>query len=348
MRAVVLHRHGGPEVLRLSRVPDPEPGPGEVRVAVEAIGLNYAEVLSRKGLYGWTPKMPYVLGMEAAGRVDRVGEGVEGIRVGDAVLVGRQAGAYAEYVVQRADAVLPVPEGFSMEEAAAFGVNYMTAWVALMKMARLLPTDRVVVTAAAGGVGTAAVQIAHHHGSEVVALAGSDPKLELARSLGAHHTVSYGVPDFEERLWDTVGERGVDVVLETVGGRVFRACDAVLAPFGRIVVAGYASLDYRWWKPHTWWRAWRDAPRMSLESMFKRSVGLLSTHLGYLLGRTAHLQPVWRELVSFVERHGIRPVVGHMLPFEEVAEAHRLMESRASKGKIVLRVRPSADQPEAR
>ena len=134
-----------------------------------------------------------------------------------------------------------------------------------------------------------------------------------------------------------MGDAGLDVVLETVGGDVFKACDSALAPFGRMVVAGYAELDYKLWNPLSWWRAWRGMPRMSLDSMFKRSTGMLSTHLGYLIPNASRMREIWDELLDYVAEHDIRPVVGHVLPFEEVAEAHRLMESRRSVGKIVLR-----------
>jgi synaptic vesicle membrane protein VAT-1 len=155
MKAIVLDRHGGPEVLRLREIPDPLPGAGHVRVRVEAIGVNFAEVLSRRGLYGWAPGMPYTLGMEATGTIDRLGAGVENRAVGERVIVGAQHGAYAERIVVPERQALPAIPGFSTEENAAVAVNYLTAWVALVEMARLRPSDRVLVTAAAGGGGTA-------------------------------------------------------------------------------------------------------------------------------------------------------------------------------------------------
>ncbi|MDH5589276.1 MAG: zinc-binding dehydrogenase [Gemmatimonadota bacterium] len=343
MKAILLSRHGGPGVLRVTEIPTPDPGPGEVRVKVEAVGLNYAEVLSRKGLYGWAPRLPYVPGMEAVGRIDRVGEGVDPARVGEAVVVGAQHGAYAEWVVARSAQALPAPragsgEAFTMEENAAFTVNWMTAWVGLMEMGRLRPTDRVLVSPAGGGVGTAAVAIAAAFGCEVVALAGSDAKLDRVRGLGASRTVNYRRPGWREALAAEVGPRGVDVALEMVGGGVFQGVKSVLAPFGRVVVAGYAELDYTLWNPFSWWRAWRGTPRMGLTEMFKGSNGILSTHLGYLLRDPERVAGVWGELTAFVRTHGLRPAVGHVLPFEEMADAHRLMESRESYGKIVLRM----------
>jgi len=338
VKGFLLERHGGPERLVLTDLPDPEPGPGQVRVRVEAVGLNYAEVLSRKGLYGWAPKLPYVPGMEAAGRIDRVGQGVDAARIGARVVVGSKFGAYAEAMVVRDVQALPAVPPWSVEENAAFGVNWMTAWVALMEMGRLRPTDRVLVSPAGGGVGTAAVQIASRFGCDVLAMAGSDDKLARVRALGAHVTINYRTPGWEDALDTEASRRGVDVALEMVGGDVFRAAAEALAPLGRVVVAGYAGLDYTLWNPVSWWRAWRGIPRMSLDRMLKRSNGILSTHLGYLLGDPDLMTRLRADLVAFASEHGLRPVVGHVLPFADMAAAHRLMESRDSYGKIVLKV----------
>ncbi|HEV2734520.1 MAG TPA: zinc-binding dehydrogenase [Longimicrobiaceae bacterium] len=337
MRAIVLERYGGPEVLRVREVPDPVPGSGEVRVRVEAIGVNFAEVLSRKGLYGWAPALPYTPGMEATGTIDLLGPGVQGRAIGERVIVGAQHGAYAERVVVPERQALPAIPGFSTEENAAVAVNYLTAWVALMEMARLRPGDRVLVTAAAGGVGTAAVQIATRFGCATVGLAGSDAKLEVIRSLGAGAAVNYRRAGFEERLRAAAGPGRFDVVLEVVGGEVFRSVWPVLAPFGRVVVAGFASLALQRWNPLSWLRTWRDLPKADVRTLAPASAGLMATHVGYLLDDPPRLARVWGELTAFVAAHGIRPVVGSTFTFDDMAGAHRLMESRRSVGKIVVR-----------
>lgn len=336
MHAWLLSRSGGPDVLRPVEVPDPEPGPGQVQVRVEAIGINYAEILSRRGLYGWAPKRPYVPGMEATGTVTALGPGVGQRSIGERVICGMQYGAYAETVVVDTARALPAPEGFSLEERAAYAVNFMTAWVALVELGRVRATDRVAITAAAGGVGTAAVQIAVAHGCQVLGLAGSEAKLERVRSLGAHDTVGYRSPDFVARLAEATADGGLDVVLETVGGDVYRACLERLAPFGRLVVAGYAELDYRLWNPLSWWRAWRGAPRMNVMNAAMASTGVLATHIGYLLPDEARLLRIWAELTDFTRKHDLRPVVGRTFGFEELPEAHRFMESRESVGKLVV------------
>ena len=363
MRAWMLRRSGGPEVLRLEDVPVPEPGPGQVRVRVARIGVNYAEVLSRKGLYSWAPSRPYVPGMEASGVVEAVGPGVERAP-GEPVLCGMQSGAYAEYVVVPEAAALPTLPHQTDAENAAVAVNFMTAWVALVEMARLRPRDRVAVTAAAGGVGTAAVQIAVAHGCPVIGLAGSAAKLERVQALGTARTVDYRADGWTEAFDGaltglgarrrhpsprgdgittdardvSMAERapGLDVVLELVGADVFRACRRRLAPFGRLVVAGYAALDYRWWNPWSWWTAWKGAPRMDVSAAARDSVGVLATHVGYLLPDEARLTAVWSALTDFAAAHDLRPVVGATYAFEDLPEAHRLMESRRSVGKILV------------
>ena len=328
LRQYLLRRHGGPAVLALSRGPSPSAGPGEVGVRVSAIGVNYAEILSRKGLYGWAPKLPYVPGMEATGVIDAVGPGVTGRAVGESVVVGTQFGCYAERVVVPAVRALPAVPGYSPAENAAFAVNYATAWVALMEMARLRPTDRVLVTAAAGGVGTAAVQLAAAFGCDVTGAVGSEAKRARLAPLGARQAILY--EDIRSKA------NQLDVVLELVGGPVYRDALASLAPFGRLVVAGFASLDLQRWNPWSWWRTWRDIPRAGIGDLALASRGVLATHLGYLLDDPPRLLDVWRDLTAFVERHGIRPVIGATVPFERMADAHRLIESRRCVGKVVV------------
>jgi len=195
-------------VLQVSEVPEPTPAPGEVMVGIDAVGINYAEVLSRKGLYGWAPPLPYVVGMEACGRIEKVGDGVDDERVGERVIVGAQAGCYAERVVVPAGQALPALPEFSLEENTAFAVNYMTAWVSLMEMARLRPSDRVLITASAGGVGTAALQIAKAFGCTVYAAAGSESKLPMLRDLGADLAVLLGQMEGRPALVSEIFENG--------------------------------------------------------------------------------------------------------------------------------------------
>lgn len=338
MKAYLLERHGGLETLRPREVPEPVPSADQVVVRVEAIGLNWAEVQSRRGLYGWAPPLPYVLGMEATGEIVAVGAAAGGRALGERVIVGTQYGCYAEQIAIPARLARPALAGYTVEENAAFAVNYLTAWVALFEMARLRPEDRVLIDAAAGGVGTAAVQLASHFGARVYGLAGNDEKVERLRGLGVAAAVNYRDPGYEAKLRAAIGGSGVEVVLALVAGEAFRAKLRLLAPFGRIVVVGVAGLAFRKWNPLSWWRTWRDLPRADLRRLFVGSHGVMATHIGYLLADAERLGVVWKRLTAFVERHGIRPIVGATFPFERMVDAHALMESRRSVGKIVVRV----------
>lgn len=337
MKAIVLRRHGGPGVLAVEDTRKPRPAKGEVGVSVRFAGVNYAEILSRKGIYGWAPKKPYIPGMECSGVIEETGEGVDESRVGEAVMVGAKFGSYAEHVVVPEANAVPVIDGYGFEEAASFLVNYMTAWVALFRMARAVAGEKVLVTAAAGGVGTAAVQLAARAGCEVYGMAGSAEKLGLIRSLGAVSAFNYRDPECFKNLIAVTG--GVDVVIEMVGGDIFRRSMDALNPFGRVVVTGFASLDLDKWNPVSWLRTWRDIPRANVGRMAEKSISVMSSHLGYLLDREPGMMTqLYGELREFVTAHGIRPVVDRVFGLAEAALAHEYIESRKSSGKVLLRI----------
>jgi NADPH2:quinone reductase len=323
MRAVLLTRHGGRDVLRITEVPKPEPRAGEVRVKIETIGINFAEVLSRRGLYGWAPRLPYILGMEAFGHIDGTGE---------PVIVGTQFGTYAESICVPASRALPAPRNFTPAQNAAFAVNYLTAWIGLFEMARLRTSDTLLVTSAAGGVGSAAVQLGAAFGARVIGAAGRG-KQDAVRQLGAVEALDYNNPSWHSRLGD------VDVVLEMTGGDVYRTALRHLAPMGRVVMAGASNAFPRTRNPFARIAALRDLPRASIFDMLRRSYGVMSFHVGWLLD-AGRIERQWRELVAFVEEHGITPVVHAELPFEEIAESHRLLEERRNVGKVVVRCAP--------
>jgi NADPH:quinone reductase-like Zn-dependent oxidoreductase len=331
MRAVLLTRYGGPEVLRISDVPAPEPRGGEVRVRIRTIGINFAEVLSRRGLYGWAPRLPYILGMEAFGNVDAVGSGVTAHKAGDRVIVGTQFGTYAEFICVPEARVLPAPERLTDDECAAFAVNYLTAWIGLMELARLRASDTLLVTSAAGGVGSAAVQLGARLGARVIGAAGPG-KQEAIRKLGAELAL-----DYSGKGWETQLGKGPDVVLEMTGGAVYRAAIRSVAPMGRVVIAGASDAFPRTRNPFARIAALRNLPRASILDMLRRSYGVMSFHAGWLLDAGVVL-PAWADLVRFTTAHGIRPVVGRTFAFEEIADAHRLLEERRNVGKVLVRV----------
>ncbi|MCB0262748.1 MAG: zinc-binding dehydrogenase [Calditrichaeota bacterium] len=336
MRAVILQKTGNPHSLHISDAPEPKPGPGQVSVKLQFSGINYAEILSRKGLYGWAVKRPYILGMEGSGIIEAVGDGVNPARVGQAVMVGTQNGCYAEKIVVPSVQAIPVISGFEMSENAAFLVNFMTAWVSLFSLAKLQPGEKVLITAAAGGVGSAAVQLAVKHGCEVYALAGNAEKIKFLKSLGVTGAISYHNPGWQNQLRDE--SNGLDVVLEMVGGEVFRQAFSMLNPLGRLTIAGYASMDLKKWNPVSWWQTWRDAPKINIMKLAHKSSAVMATHLGYLLKNPDLMQQTFADLEAFVVANNIRPVVGKIFPLENVGDAHQWIESRNSIGKVLLKI----------
>lgn len=336
MNAYVLKKSGPPKVLKISQVNDPEPSAGQVQVKVNCIGINYAEILSRKGLYGWAPKRPYIPGMEASGTITAVGEGVDSSRVGEKVIVGTQFGCYAERIVVDSRMALSAIDLYSSEENAAFPVNYMTAWVALFEIGRLRPGETVLISAAAGGVGTAAVQLASSYGCKVYGMAGNGKKIELIESLGAEKGFNYRKRDYVREISETVS--GVDAVLDLVGGNVYKNSLNLLNPFGKMIVAGFAGLDLKKWNPVSWWRTWRDIPRASVIKMAIKSTGVMATHLGYLLDDPDKMRTIYENLKNFLIKHRIRPVTDKVFSFNDLPASHYYIESRQSMGKVVIKI----------
>ncbi len=336
MKAIVLNKTGKPGVLTQKEVAPPQFGDNEVLVKLQYSGVNYAEILSRKGLYGWAVKRPYILGMEGSGIIEAAGKNVPMSRIGETVMVGAQYGCYAEKVVAPQQQALPALPNLDIRESAAFLVNYMTAWVSLFRLAKLAPDEKVLISAAAGGVGTAAVQLALKRGCKVYALAGNTEKINFLESLGVTAAISYYKNNWVEELFDRSG--GVDVALEMVGGDVFKKSFKCLRPFGRLVVAGFASLDLKKWNPVSWWRTWRDLPRVSVMKLAEKSGAVMASHLGYLLKNPSRMHEIFEELREFVITHQIKPHVHKIFPIENVAEAHQFIESRRNIGKILLKI----------
>jgi NADPH2:quinone reductase len=335
MKAYLFHRPGPPSVLRISEVPHPgAPLPGELLLRVQAIGLNYAEVLSRKGQYSWAPKRPYIPGMEVVGEVVEVGAGVSPERLGKLVIAGMQYGSYAEFVRVQDFLAFDALPGYSLAENAALLVNFMTAWVALFKQARVQAGECVLVQAAAGGVGSAAIKLLKAHGCRVVGLAGGPDKMALVKSLGTDLALDYKDPNWDQQVLKA--GMAPDAVLELVGGDVFRKSYDLVKPFGRIAVAGYASIPLHMWNPLTWWPAWRDAPKAQVMPMAKRSIGMHATHIGYLIQDPAIVKECFAEMAAFVAEHQLRPLLGPSFQFAELPAAHAQMEQRGTTGKVVI------------
>jgi len=321
MQRVEVTEFGDSDVLEVTDAEKPEPGPGQVRIEVEAAGVNFADIMQRRGHYVGGPEPTYVPGMEAAGTIDAVGEGVEREEGGRVVAMTGQ-NAYAEYVLADAESLFEVPESMSFPEAAGFPVQFLTAHAVLHEWGELEEGERVLVHAAAGGVGTAAVQLASAAGAEVFGTASTDEKLDLAERLGCDHPINYVEDDFAEEILDLTDGEGVDLVLDGVGGETFaRSLDA-LSHFGRIVAYGAASGE----------PGQVDTTRLLFENK-----SVLGFHLGNSLQRDPQrILASVPELQEMLVAGDLEVVVGQTFPLEDAAEAHEAIENRETTGKVVL------------
>jgi NADPH:quinone reductase-like Zn-dependent oxidoreductase len=328
VRAVRIHEDGGPEVLVLEEAPDPEAGPGEVLVRLRASALNHLDVWIRQGLPS-VPK-PRILGADGAGVVEALGDGVEGFEPGERVVlnpgievgggrihvIGEHGdGTNAELIAVPTTNVHPVPDGLSLEEAAAFPLVFETAYRMLVTRAGLREGEWVLVWGVGGGVGTAALTIAKALGAHVVATSSSEAKLERAREIGADATVEHTSGDVKEAVREATGGRGVDVVVEHVGEATWRTSLDVAAPGGRIAVCGAtsgpnppAALHRIWWKQLT------------------------------ILGSTMGTREDFAGAYELVASGRARPVLDVVLPLEEIRAAHERLEAAEQFGKIVLTI----------
>lgn len=323
MKAVRVHEPGGPEVLRLEDVEAPEPGESQVLIKVEVAGINYADTGVRRGIrFGpHQAEMPLTPGFEAAGTVAALGEGVEGLPEGTRVAAVLESGGYAEYAVAETGMIVAVPEGVDLHAAsAALLVQGITAYGLLHDAARLQRGESVLVQAAAGGVGSLAVQFARLAGAgKIVGTAGSDEKREIVLSLGAHHAINYGRENWTDQVIEATGGKGVDVVLESVGEEAGAQAFECLAPLGRLVMFGAAS----------------GRPMPPPDLMELNVKGQTFSGFGGPWIRPGRAHAAQREISRYL-RNGDLRVIGPSFPLAEAAESHRAIERRSAVGKAVL------------
>jgi NADPH2:quinone reductase len=339
MRAAVVTKFGPPEVLQFRDLNVPAIGEGRVLVRTRAIGLNFAEVFARLGYYPAVPKPPFVPGIEFSGVVDAVGTLVRGIKKGDRVFGFTKHNAYAEYVSVPREFILRMPRTMSFEDAAAFGVTSLTAYHGLVTLAHLRRGERLLIHAAAGGVGTAALQIARHLGAIAYATVGSQAKMKVAEELGAEVVVNYSEDDFAAVIRNETNGAGLDVIFDSVGGKIMRKGWKLLAPMGRYVLYGFAAVANE--RGVNKLKALQESisvPLIYPPSMVTRNVSLMGFNLYFLAQKTKYLQKAMEQLLRWYDKGILRPIVGSVFPFDKIVEAQRFLQSRKSVGKVVVTV----------
>ena len=336
MQHVVISKHGAPDVLALRDAPDPAPGPGEVVVAVRAAGVNFADVMARMGLYPDAPRLPFVPGYEVSGRIAAVGADVTTVKPGDRVVALTRFGGYATHAVTPAGCVFRIPDCLKDVDAAALPVNYLTAWLALHKLANVSEGDVVLIHGAGGGVGTAAVQLARLRGATVIGTS-SVTKHDTIRALGATHTIDYKTTNVFDEVRRLTSGRGADVILDSIGGRTFLDSYRLLAPLGRLVMCGVSSIAPSE-KRRIWpiIRAMTSMPRFKPLSLMNRNRGVFGINLAHLWDEQALLGSAMRTLLDDVHAGRLRLIVSRTFPLDQAAAAHQFIQARSNIGKVVL------------
>ncbi|MDH5401441.1 MAG: zinc-binding dehydrogenase [Candidatus Heimdallarchaeota archaeon] len=334
MKSIILSKTGGPDVLQLSEIDIPNVKDHQVLIKNKYAGINYADLLTRQGLYSWAPKRPSIPGLEVTGIVEKVGKEVTNFKVGDKVVAGMRNGGYAEYSAVDEKTVLPADNGFSWEELGSMTVTWMTAWIALHQMARVRENEILLVQAAAGGVGSSAVQLGVAHGMKVYGTS-SPHKFETIKKLGG---TPLNYHDFDEIL--RRNNELPDCVLESIGGDVYNRSFKILAPMGRLITIGGTGIQVNKYNPVSLLKAWKAIPKIHFNRLIRFSKGVMGFHIGYLLEISEKLIDEWYKLLAVMNSHNLRPVIhkDHIFPLSEAGKAHQFIHDRKNVGKVLLDV----------
>lgn len=316
MKAIVIPRFGGPEVLEVRDVPEPTPTPGQTLVRVQRGGLNFADLMTTQGGYPGSPKPPLVAGREFAGVEETSGRRVMGYT---------QWSAFAEKTAAKPELVWTVPDQWTSEQAAAFPVNYFTAYFAYWEAGFLKEPrgKRVLIHAVAGGVGTAAVEIGKILGVEMYGTSSSHEKLERVKELGLQHGINYNQQDYEDAIRELTGGEGVDAAFEMLGGEHTAKSIRCLRDFGKVIQYGTAT---------------GKQPQLDLRALYAKAASVQGLWLTYLSGKQPLMNEAWTQLSAWIAQGKIHPVIGHVLPVEQVVEGYELLRSRKNFGKVVLKI----------
>ena len=337
MRQAVIPRHGTADVFEIRESPDPVPGEGQIRIRVRAAGVNFADILARIGLYPDAPKPPVVVGYEVAGVVDAVGPGVSNPHEGDRVVALTRFGGYADCVVVPAPQAYRFPDRLSDAEAAAVPVTYLTAAIALYRMAALTAGEIVLVHNAGGALGIAATQLARLRRATVIGTA-SAAKHNALRSFGVDHAIDYRHADVEAEVKRLTKGRGVDVVLDPLGGPSFGVSYRMLAPLGRLIMLGISSVAGEKRSTLRLLRTWWSMKAYDPLSLINRNRGVFGLNVGHLWEERRQLQPLMELILTELSASRLQPVVSRTFPLDRVADAHRFIQNRSNIGKVVLTI----------
>ncbi|HMG75877.1 MAG TPA: medium chain dehydrogenase/reductase family protein [Pyrinomonadaceae bacterium] len=336
MRAIVTTRNGDVDVLKVETRPDPVAGKGEVLIRVKAAGLNFADILARQGLYPDAPPKPCVVGYEVSGLVEAVGDEVDPALIGKPVIAMTHFGGQAELVVVPLRQIFEKPEQLSFEQGAAIPVNYLTAWALLVTMGGLQKDEAVLIHNAGGGVGLAALDIAKHIGAKTYGTA-STGKHEFLKQRGLDHAIDYRGQDWFPVLMDLTGNRGVELVIDPLGGSSWKKSYRALRTTGRMGVFGMSTASASGIRGKLRaLKALAQTPKFHPLALMNRNRGVFGLNLGHMWGEGEKVADWTQQIVRGIYEGWIQPYVDRAFPFDQVAEAHRYIEARKNIGKVVL------------
>lgn len=323
MKAIQMKEYGGPEVLQVVELERPIPKGHQVLIEIHAIGVNYADTARREGQYVVPTKLPFIPGAEIAGVVAEIGDSVTNVKAGDRVVTLIESGGYADFALADSRGLIPLQEQMEYEQAVALPLQGLSAYHILKTMGRMEKGETVLVHAAAGGVGTIAVQLAKLFGaSKVIATASSEEKLALASEMGADVLVNYTEEGWEGKVLEATGGKGVDVALEMAGGDIFNKTLKCLATFGRLVIYGVAS---------------GEQSRFYPSSLMARNQSVIGFFLPQIMRKPELIQSSMAEMLSYMAKGELKLTIGGVYPLESAAEVHQLLQSRKTKGKLILK-----------
>lgn len=323
MKAIVVEKFGGPEVLKVKNIEIPSIQENEVLIKTKAISVNFADIKTRKGDFHAAGQPPIIPGLDAAGIVEKVGEGVEDIKEGDRVIVFPKNGSYAEYIVSDSELVFKIPDSMDFNTAAASPLVAFTSYQLIKNIGRLEKGETILIHAAAGGIGTTAIQIAKHLGAgTIIGTVGSDEKISIAKDAGADIVINYNKEDFRAVIEQKLGEQPVDVILDSVAGDVFQKSLECLAPYGRLVNFNSSS---------------GKAGTLDTKQLHSSCRAVLGFSMGTTIKKRPHmLKDIAKEVIPLLADKKINMLINKIYRFEEAPDAHRLLESRKSIGKNLL------------
>jgi NADPH:quinone reductase-like Zn-dependent oxidoreductase len=339
MKAAVAEKYGGPEVLRIQDLPRPVPKGDQLLVQVRAIGLNFADIFGRFGVYPGTPKPPFIPGIELSGVVVEVGGSVRIFKGGERIMGYSRTGSHAEFVLINEKYATMLPDAMSFEEGAAFLVTFLSAYHGLVRLANTRPGENVLIHAAAGGVGLASIQLAKHLSATVFGTVGTEEKAGIAQQHGAHHVVNYTTHDFAKEIRRMVGRQGIDVVMDSVGGDVYRKSWKLLAQMGRYILYGISAVTGKGALSRL-----KVARTFSLmkpifpPNLLSANKGIFGFNLGTLTGKENYFKEAVMELLKLYEKGVLKPTIGKVFSFEQIVEAHNALQTRQTIGKVVVTV----------